>query len=84
MLTFLEAYIGEVEMVAMALDHRMFLEYEPEVLDLHTPTWSDWLRYSLSLELLVKSFESLALYRQGDSIPLQGEWGPNDLGTGSS
>ena len=65
MLTFLEAYIGDAELVAMALDHRMFLEYESAVLDLHTPNWSDWLRYSLSLELLGKSFEALALHRRG-------------------
>lgn len=65
MLTFLEAHIDGVELVALALDHRMFLDYETKTLDLQEPTWTDWLRYSLSLELLGKSFEALSLYRRG-------------------
>ena len=41
MLAFLEKNIDGVELIALALDHRMFLNYKLEWLDLGGPDWSD-------------------------------------------
>jgi len=64
-LKFLEAHAAGNEYVALAIDHRVFLRYDERELELVERRWSDWLRYSLSLELLDKSFEALGLWLLG-------------------